>query len=171
MTTEVDLDPGHVREKVATAFDVGSYPGDDHLVRGVDRESLEVAAAFRGKEWQHLGTSFVRENKEALPLLSEDAFRYYIPAYLVACLDDRSGIDVAWDSVIFLLTPGKTPDAWFLARARGFSPSQVEAIVCFLEFQYASEKIAWEGDEPPQEFERALRYWRERSTTEATLGS
>jgi uncharacterized protein DUF6714 len=111
----------------------------------------------------------VHEHKDALPLFTPAAFRYYFPAYLVACIDARDQVDVAWDNAIFDLTPPKQRKGWrmdfFRIRAEGFTPSQAEALLAFLEFAYEKEKADWatEGMEPSKDFAHAIKYWKSRS--------
>ena len=86
---------------------------------------------FKGKEWASISPREVRAHADALPLLTPSAFRYYFPAYLLACIDARELIDVAWDSVIFNLTPPKRRDGWqwefFRVRAEEDPRAEAEA--------------------------------------------
>src|SRR4051812_4881607 len=87
-----------------------------------DPEAEEVARAFDGKRWAQVTPELVRENKDALPLLTPEAFYYYFPAYMLACVRARDLVDTAWDSAIFNLTPpsNRNDKQWqrFLQRGR-----------------------------------------------------
>jgi hypothetical protein len=161
-----------VKAKIRQAFEGSVYPGDDNIVAdgGHDPECKETAAAFKTKEWKSVSSDMVRDQKDALSLLTPAAFRYYFPAYLLACLEARNEIDVAWDSVIFDLTPPNQAEgprrAFFLRRVEGFTALQAEAIRAFLELADEIEKADWAsaGMQPPNDRLRAaIEYWTTRS--------
>jgi hypothetical protein len=159
-----------VKATIVQAFRGSSYPGDDNLVIGNDRECREIAAAFRGREWRSISHDFSREQKEALPLLAPEAFRYFLPAYLISCIDARNQIDVAWDSVIFNLTPPKarTGSRWdrFEQRITGFTRGQGDAILNLLAFMDEEERAEWmrAGSSGPERLGPAIEYWRSRQS-------
>jgi hypothetical protein len=66
-------------------------------------EPYEEANAFRGKtSWKGIEPQFLDAHYTALSFLSEAGFRFYLPAYLVADLDDQ--LDTA--DPVFHLTHG-----------------------------------------------------------------
>ena len=154
------------------AFQDSAYPGDDNLVTdgGHDPECRGIVAAFRGKPWTSVSTRMVRAHKDALPLFTPAAFRHYLPAYLLACIDAREEIDVAWDSVIFNLTPPARPKGrrqdFFRRRSEGFTELQGNAIREFLELVDETERASRARVGAPQsiedEFGPAIAYWRNR---------
>lgn len=154
------------KTKIRDAFANAEYPGDDNLVTdgGCDPGCREIAAAFRGKAWDSISTQMVREYNGALPLLTPAAFRYYLPAYLLGCIDSRQKVDFAWDSVITHLTPPWKSE-FFTERAEGFMDLQADALVAFLRFVDDAE---WAEDwEPPPKspasrVRRAPAYWQSR---------
>jgi hypothetical protein len=84
-----------LRLDIVQAFAQTPYPGDDALVLGdasYDPEYREVAAAFRRKQWRQLSPAFVHQHRDVLPLLSPAAFRYFLPAYLLACSDEGADL-------------------------------------------------------------------------------
>ena len=157
-----------LRDKVRRAFGSAVYPGDENLVTGSDPECFEIAAALRGREWSSVSPTLVRECAEALPLLTPAAFCYYLPAYLLACIDAREQIDVAWDSVIFNLTPSPARESWqrrFRIRTDGFTALQAEAITAVLELMEEREHADWETagmKRAESSVAPALLYWKER---------
>jgi hypothetical protein len=154
-----------VKHQVLDGFHATPYPGDDDLVRGGDPECRAVADAFRGVDWRDVTIAMVRDHKEALPLFTPGAFRYFLPAYLIGCLDAPAEVDVALDGVVFNLTPPSRAarQATFGARAQLFSAAERAAIVAFLEWMDAGEIADWAsaGMEPPERRAKpALAYWR-----------
>ncbi len=76
----------HIRE----AFADVEYPGDDFLQGSFDGcEPYEVVGPFRGRyNWQTVGAEFLDAHNDALSFFSEGGFRFFLPAYLVADLQD-----------------------------------------------------------------------------------
>jgi len=76
-----------LKAEIATAF-TALHPGDD-AIRGSDLgcEPFEVAALYRGRDdWRTLEPAFL--DQAGLGFLSAEAFRFYLPAFLLADLDD-----------------------------------------------------------------------------------
>jgi hypothetical protein len=161
-----------VKLRILEAFETTPYPGDGGLVTdqsGYDPESSEIANAFKGKDWRDVSVEMLRSYAEALPLFTPAAFRYYLPAYMIGCVDSRYAVDVALDSVLFNLTPPKDRSGWewdfFWTRAQRFSKREREAIRSFLELMEQYKLSDWEGREPPENRVRpALDFWVELTT-------
>ena len=160
-----------VKTRILEAFRATPYPGDEDLVTdqsGYDSESREIASAFKGKNWKDISLKMLREHADALPFFTLTAFRYYLPAYMIGCVDSYYDVDVALDSVLFNLTPPKERSGWewdfFYARAQRFNEQEREAIRSFLDLmdQYGYADWASEGMEPPEaRVEPALAFWAE----------
>jgi hypothetical protein len=94
-------------EQIKTAFDTTPYPGDDQLC-GSDQgdEPAEYALEFRGLNWRTIHPDFLSHHYASLSFFSDEAFRYFIPAYLIADLietDSNAG-------PVFHLTYGLVAD-------------------------------------------------------------
>jgi hypothetical protein len=171
------VDAGHVKELIRAAFSSVEYPGDWCLRGSNDGvEPYELEARFRGKtDWRALDSEFLDQDPIALCFFSDEAFRFYLPAYLIADLDGRL-FDVR---PVFHLTHGLTdaakaepvnprrygPRTWFESTSYQlavFDRAQASAIVAYLEY-------VREGDE----FERAaidqalVNFWRPRAAVTA----
>lgn len=160
---------GIVKAALFAAFADTPYPGDGNIVVDqsvFDPESTEVVSAFAGMRWEDISVEMVRRFKEALPLFTPVAFRFYLPAYMVACVDASYDVDVALDSVLFNLTPRMPQSEWqrdfFQARVEGFFRPQVDAIRSFLALMKQYELADWatEGKIPPRDrIGRAVDFW------------
>jgi hypothetical protein len=146
---------------IRTAFADVPYPGDDALVSGdvtYDPEYREVARDFRGKTWRALSREHVRAHADALPLLTTAAFRYFLPGYLLACLEVEAELDTAPLNVVFSLTPPDSADPAesedFAARVAVFGKREAQAICSYLD--------ACQARDPNTATARALDYWRSR---------
>src|SRR4051812_8361468 len=124
-----------VKRKLFEGFSLTPYPGDEQLVTvrdDPDPERQEVETAFKGKDWKDVSVGMVRDYKDALPLFTPVAFRYYLPAYMTGCVDCPREVDVALDSTLVSLTPPKRRSGWqwdrFWARAQQFDEHERDAI-------------------------------------------
>lgn len=144
---------------IAEAFNAVPRPRDDALVSGdvtYDPEYRDVARDFSGQTWQALTRDFVRAHADALPLLTASAFRYFLPAYLLACLRAGAELDTVPFNVVSSLAPPEDAEpaalAFWADRARLFSAAEARAICAYLE-----EARSREADAATL---RALACWR-----------
>jgi hypothetical protein len=167
---DTDQTPAHdVTARIRDAFSTTPYPGDANVVANSsadDRESAAVADAFRAKAWQSISIPDVRRHASALPLLTPDAFRFVLPAYMIAVVDGPREVDVAKDNVLFNLTPPANRSGWqwsfFHSRSQLFTEAEREAIRGFLRWMDAFERANWEsvGRRAPEDrVAPALRFW------------
>jgi hypothetical protein len=128
-----------LRQLVEAAFAETKYPGDDRLVYDNSRDHLEcneVAAAFKGKHWKQISLETLRHHSAGIFFFTPEAYRFYLPAYLLAAALHYDEADTISDSVVFsLIPPSDAKDAQsYLHRVEGFTTTQRKAIKRFLEF-------------------------------------
>ena len=77
-----------VIEHIHKAFDPTPYPGDAYLLGSSEGcEPAEEAAPFKGqRDWGALDAELLDSRYNALSFFSEAAFRFFLPAYLIADL-------------------------------------------------------------------------------------
>jgi hypothetical protein len=173
-----DEEAESVKDLIRRAFADTPYPGDDALVRSAGDEPDEVVELFRGRDdWRTLSADFVDRagaaSPSALSFFSAAAFRFYLPAYLIADLDGRlvytdplfylyHGLDEASRNHTIHVS-GAGPTTWWQVQQEhlaDFTPREAAAIVAYL-------RLRMERDEP--EFSRrsvkeALEnYWLARA--------
>lgn len=172
-----------VRATIRKAFARTPYPGDEKLViarAGEDPECDQIAESFRGKNWRELPAGVIRGFADSLPLFTPAAFRYYLPAYMLASLGPNEepasmrepmpgrAPDTAFDwydvvnFVLFRLTLPELPEdcEYFLARARQFSVEERRAIARYLHLIAERKEIDSDVMEPERdEIARAIRFW------------
>lgn len=89
------LTPDHVKDLIQSSFTAMEYPGDRCLTNSREGEEPErVAREFKGKtDWLRLAPEFIDQAPDglasALSFFSDEAFRFYLPAYLIADLDGK----------------------------------------------------------------------------------
>ena len=89
---------------VRKAFAATEFPGDEFLQGSYEgSEPFEAVGRFKGKDdWQTLDSAFLDADPAAIGFFSEAAFRFFLPAYLIA--DLRGELDSA--DILFHLTHG-----------------------------------------------------------------
>ena len=81
----------HVIAIIREAFRETNHPGDAFLQGSTEGcEPVEAVAAFKGvAKWEDVDSSILDPNYTALSFFSEGGFRYFLPAFLIADLEDR----------------------------------------------------------------------------------
>jgi hypothetical protein len=128
-----------LRKHIEAAFAETNYPGDALLVydnSGHHLECNEVAAAFRGKHWKEISLEILRYHSAGIVFLTPEAYRFYLPAYLLAAVMHYNQADTIPDSVVFSLIPPADANDFqaYQRRIEGFTPAQRQAIKYFLEY-------------------------------------
>jgi len=80
-----------VIEMINTAFGGGIYPGDDYLLGSTEgREPLDEVQPFIGLgNWSKVPADILDKYSGSLNFFSEAGYRFFLPAYLVADLNDH----------------------------------------------------------------------------------
>ena len=165
MTPENEL-----KETIAKAFAGVQFPGGRLSNSNFGDEPLLLEREFLGKsDWRALTPEFLDQAPDgyasALSFFSDKAFRFYIPAYMIAAIDQRlERVDPEFhlwhgltnntkDEVINERLYGK--ETWFNHKKKKFSlfdPPQADAIIAYLRL--------CKGDSKNREIEQALNnYW------------
>ena len=144
------------------AFSQASYPGDSMLVvnqSGKHPDYQAVYKAFKGKHWRDISIDTLRYHYDDFFLMTSEAYRFYLPAYMRATILEYDQAENIPGSVVFSLTlpdsPGSDMD-WFLLTMGGFSQEQKRVIAAFLSFLLTYHK----EDFPGNELDTVLnKYW------------
>jgi hypothetical protein len=77
-----------VIERIYSAFEGAEYPGEGFLQGSFDGcEPYEEVSPFKSKkDWRGIEADFLDAHADALSFFSEGAFRFFLPAYLIADL-------------------------------------------------------------------------------------
>ena len=147
---------------IERAFDDTEPPPSFRVVDEVpgDLEREEIADAFRERHWKTLDTETLRYHAEAVFFFTPEAFRYYLPSYLLAVLKAYEETDVLPDLLIAALTPPPEDDkrlASFLARVEPLTIPQKRALAAFLEFMQQEHGEDFLREEPRRAIED---YWK-----------
>jgi hypothetical protein len=176
--SEGTVDAEAVKAMIRVAFAGVEYPGD-WCLRGSNEgdEPYLLEQEFKGKtDWRALDAAFLDRAPDgyasALSFFSDEAFRFYLPAYLIADIDGR----LKSSDPVFHLTHGLTDSArvervnpqrygertWFEATSHKlavFDKAQAAAIVAYLAFK--REKNEFERESIDQAL---ANFWRRRAS-------
>jgi hypothetical protein len=146
-----------IAREVEDAFATVTYPGDDKLVAYPNSyECRNVEESFRGKHWRDISLRVLREHNFSQVLFSLEAFRFYLPCYLLAALLHPKETDTPWavfDSLLLPEEEGPKMDR-FLARVCPLNARQKAVVRRFVELY-----IQLESDPDPK-WDRSLSFWR-----------
>jgi hypothetical protein len=168
--------PENLKSQIRDAFADIEYPGD-WCLRGSNEgdEPLLLEQEFKGKtDWRNLDPAFIDQAPDgfssALSFFSDEAFRFYLPAYLIAHIDgllERSDPvfhlchrldDASRDEKVNSRRYGER--TWFdeaIHKFAMFTRPQAAAIVAYLRF--ISERDEYEQ---PVIDEALRNYWLSR---------
>ena len=170
-----------VKLQIRSAFASVEFPGD-WCLRGSNEgdEPFLLEQEFKGKtDWQALDPAFIDRAPDgfgsALSFFSDEAFRFYLPAYLIADIDGKLDMNTP----LFHLTHGLTDETrgglvnprrygertWFDERGHRFAVfdrEQARAIVSYLELKRETDEF--QRDEIDQAI---ANYWSGRAEASA----
>jgi hypothetical protein len=89
MTPNIEL--SELRSQIEHVFENVPYPGDDHLAEMDIYFELEKICDFQGKSWRDIDLAWLCEHRDSQTFLTPEAYRYYLPAYLIATATDPPG--------------------------------------------------------------------------------
>ena len=144
------------RELIETAFADVPYPGDNNIADHEDcLECDDVRAFFRGKSWRDLKFPELHDFHESLSHFTGPAFLYFLPGYMIACLDDWNLSDMIPYSVIRIGGYGDDTEA-AKSEAREnrqvFTRNQREAIAAWLVDLSNFGGVPWEPNDPQVDY-------------------
>lgn len=169
-----------LKQSVAEAFADVASPGEgdrDIIVSGSPgccAECGETHDLFRGKHWLEIaesGHSLQNFGWGGLALLTPQAWRFYLPAYLLVSLGGSESAENAMDCALSALTPWspaglselsgvidyvKLSADWFSERAFSFSVAQTESLAAYMEAVSLS-------DLEDKDYTNLAAYWKERA--------
>lgn len=123
-----------LRQEILEVFPKVDPPHSDNITSDDYGESLHVRLNFSGVSWWLAKNKLIDENYDKLPLLTSEAFHYYLPAFLLHSLEWFDPDNLTLEFTIYGLSPTKTSrdDPWFSARLIRFTPYQIHVVRKFL---------------------------------------
>lgn len=125
---------------IEEAFSRTQYPGDEMIVydnSGFHLECQKIKEDFKGKDWRALPLNLLKYHAEGLFFFTDESFRFYLPAYLIASIRFYSRVDIIPHMIVRSLTAPKEQGPrmeQFTNRINKFNQSQKTVIRKFIIF-------------------------------------
>jgi hypothetical protein len=123
----------------------------------IDEERQQIIAEFSGIDWRKINPDIIISNCQSLFFFSDEAFRYYLPAFMKVCFTIKDANEVK-GVVLSSLTPPKDNLSLnkFIDTMSKFSNVQKGAILLFLEILKDEQK----DDFPAYNLNKIInQYW------------
>src|SRR6266481_4393519 len=148
MTEQTDREKAAelLRAKIRVAFPDARFSGPitevDELLPDDERdEEQPLYDGLRGRKWSEIEASFVVSNVDGISLLTDEAYAAFLPAWLVAALED----DEVRELLVYGFSPvsqdGRMSESMARQmteredrRIRQLTSAQLEAILAFLTY-------------------------------------
>jgi hypothetical protein len=143
-----------IRQRIEAAFADAQPPDERNITVCNCVECNEIAATFQGKHWNEIPLDLLRYNSEAMCFFTPEAYRYYLPAYMMASLQDYIAADTITEFIVYgLIAPAEASRVQvYRQKMEGFTSLQRNAIESFLQFL----KAQYPGHDPLGDIDRAL---------------
>jgi len=158
--------------KIEEAFADTPMPRKRNYWRG-PHECEDIEHYLGGKHWKEITPKLIWNIRECLSYLTPQAFRFYVPGYMLMVLLYPLEVDTLVDRIVHDLSPssGYSFSDWHNRRlnklARVVTHDEADGIVTFLDTYlqlsinevngyYASTDIFWKI---PHQLEGAIKFW------------
>jgi hypothetical protein len=124
-----------LRKLILAAFPKTDPPSDGNVTSHVCKECQAVADDFRSVRWWSAKDELIDSNYDKLPLFTPEAYRYYLPAFLLRALDSFEPENSVLEFCLYALgcEPTRSDDPRYRARFESFTGPQLQAVTNFLE--------------------------------------
>lgn len=89
---------------IFSAFSISNIPNSNNIVDSISGEAIEIKDIFISKQWDQVLTPDIIFHNSALGFLTDDAFRYYLPTYMLLLINNLYESDIVASSVVSQLT-------------------------------------------------------------------
>lgn len=123
-----------LKHQIIEAFENVPYPKSGIALHECD-ECRELRESFTGQNWRTISSKIVEKHYGQIPLFSDEAFPYFLPAYLIYSLENFND-NLVCEFTIYALTPTKKQirenfDYW-KEKFQKFDNKQMDTIYEFL---------------------------------------
>jgi hypothetical protein len=130
---EIDPNFEKLERTIREAFPSTAIPCGRSVVAldpSYDFESREIMQDFGGKSWTELSEKFLVHNISAVSFLSDSAFFYFLPSYLIHGSGDSSEAAFIRDTIVFHLVSVEyaRDESGLVRELKALSQSQKDAL-------------------------------------------
>jgi len=116
-----------VAARIEAAFADTPSPGTGFEDISATKWDEGIVEYFRGTSWSGHRVQDLRRHEAAMSFFTDKAFRYWLPAFMLAELESPIEADVIGEGIAFHLTKASGADA----RLTLFAPDELDAIGAF----------------------------------------
>jgi len=114
--------------RIEAAFADTPSPGTDYDdISATKYDDEGIVDYFRGTTWRGHRVQDLRYHEAAMSFFTDKAFRFWLPAFMLAELESPVEADVIGEGIAFHLTEASNADA----RLQAFAQDELEAIALF----------------------------------------
>ena len=113
---------------IESAFANTPAPGNNFSDISATMDDEGIVEYFRGTTWRGHRVQDLRCHSAALSFFTDKAFRYWLPAFMLAELENPDAADSIAEGIALHLSDANLADA----RLKQFSQSELKALVAFL---------------------------------------
>ncbi len=121
-----------LRELIEVAFSNARHPGSENLTTCPCDECAEIREYFADCGWRGHSVEQLRNVETALFHLSHEGFRYFLPAFCLAVLEDPDRAEAIPDLIVASVSPANSNFANM--RVSLLSAQERMAVVRFLDY-------------------------------------
>lgn len=133
-------------ETIKAAFSAVRHPGGEHLTSCPCDECIKIRGYFAHRDWSGHSVGQLRNVETALFHLTPKGFRFFLPTFCLAVLEDSDSAAAIPDLIVQNLSPDKSSFA--IDRVDQLSAEERCAIVRFLDY-LVDANIEDSGDVAP----------------------
>jgi hypothetical protein len=115
---------------IEVAWRAVPYPGDDKIFTPDSHDDEDILNYFGGTSWVGHEPGNLRAHSSAFTFFTPEAFHYWLPAFMIAAIQDPAEADVICDYIPLSLTNNYKPTRWSM-----FSPAQRQSVAAYLRLQ------------------------------------
>jgi hypothetical protein len=124
------MNAADVTRLIEAAWHEVPYPGDDKIFTPASYDDENIISYFGGTSWRGHEAANLRAHSSAFTFFTPEAFHYWLPAFMIASIQNPEEADVVVDQI-----PNSLSDSFASARWPQFSASQRQAVAAYLRFQ------------------------------------
>jgi hypothetical protein len=117
------------------------YPGDSKIFTPDSYDDEDIVNYFGGTTWRGHSPTGLRCHSSAFTFFTAEAFRYWLPAFMIAAIQDPEEADVVVERIPSSLSDSYAPKRWAL-----FTRAQKQAVAAYLRFQIERVQACAEGE-------------------------
>ena len=133
---EGNISVENVKKSIIEAF-AHTPPPADNNISSETYDDEGTSAFFKGKTWQVLSVNELKKHSSSLTFFTAEAFRYYLPAFMLAEIENPLEADVIGQNILSHFSPPGQDDFWkpiYEERLSRFSQPERVAIANFVVF-------------------------------------